>query len=100
MRSSLTKTHPLQKAYVNFLRKLFNVRKTAPLQKCAAWLIESTALSAQMDPEADGQSCRSPAVRGWKVRRMHGARGGAPEGKRNGNYRHGTRTEEMIEVCS
>jgi hypothetical protein len=29
---------------------------------------------------------------------MHGARGGAPEGKRNGNYRHGGRTKEMIEV--
>jgi hypothetical protein len=24
---------------------------------------------------------------------MHGARGGAPEGKRNGNYRHGARTQ-------
>jgi hypothetical protein len=29
---------------------------------------------------------------------MHGARGGAPEGTRNGNYRHGGRTKEMIEV--
>jgi hypothetical protein len=45
-----------------------------------------------------GQPCRSPAVRGWKVCRMHGARGGAPEGKRNGNYRHGGRTKEMIGV--
>ena len=27
---------------------------------------------------------------------MHGARGGAPEGKRNGNYRHGARTKETI----
>jgi hypothetical protein len=25
---------------------------------------------------------------------MHGARGGAPEGKRNGNFRHGGRTKE------
>ena len=25
---------------------------------------------------------------------MHGARGGAPEGERNGNYRHGARTKE------
>jgi hypothetical protein len=24
--------------------------------------------------------------------------GGAPEGKRDGNYRHGGRTKEMIEV--
>jgi hypothetical protein len=25
---------------------------------------------------------------------MHGARGGAPKGKRNGNFRHGGRTKE------
>jgi hypothetical protein len=37
-------------------------------------------------------------VRRWKVCRMHGARDGAPEGKRNGNYRHGGRTKEMIEA--
>ena len=29
---------------------------------------------------------------------FHGARGGAPEGKRNGNYRHSGRTKEIIEV--
>ena len=29
---------------------------------------------------------------------MHGATGGAPTGKRNGNYRHGTRTKEAIEA--
>jgi hypothetical protein len=28
------------------------------------------------------------------VCRMHGARGGAPEGKHNGNYRHGARSKE------
>jgi hypothetical protein len=27
---------------------------------------------------------------------MHGARGGAPKGKRNGNYKHGGRTEVTI----
>jgi hypothetical protein len=27
---------------------------------------------------------------------MHGARGGAPAGKRNGNYKHGGRTKEAI----
>jgi len=40
----------------------------------------------------------TPAVRGWQVCRMHGARGGAPEGKRNGNYRHGARSKETIEI--
>jgi hypothetical protein len=38
--------------------------------------------------------CRSPAVNGWKVCRMHGARGGAPPGKPNGNYRNGYYTQE------
>jgi hypothetical protein len=45
-----------------------------------------------------GERCRAPAVRGWNVCRMHGARGGAPEGKRNGNYRHGARTKEVISL--
>jgi hypothetical protein len=45
-----------------------------------------------------GEPCRAPAVRGWQVCRMHGARGGAPEGKRNGNYRHGARTKEAIKA--
>jgi hypothetical protein len=43
-----------------------------------------------------GESCRAPAVRGYRVCRMHGAGGGAPEGKRNGNFRHGGRTKEAI----
>jgi hypothetical protein len=45
-----------------------------------------------------GQPCRSPAVRGWKVCRMHGARSGAPEGERNGNYHHGARTKATVEL--
>ena len=36
------------------------------------------------------------AVKGWTVCRFHGARGGAPKGKRHGNYRHGLFTEEAI----
>jgi len=43
-----------------------------------------------------GLPCRAPAVRGYRVCRMHGARGGAPKGKANGNYRHGGRTNETI----
>lgn len=40
-----------------------------------------------------GQPCRAPAVA-----RLAGMpeRAGAPEGKRNGNYRHGARTKETI----
>ena len=40
-----------------------------------------------------GQPCGSPAVRGYKVCRMHGAGGGAPSGAKNGNYRHGNETQ-------
>jgi hypothetical protein len=31
---------------------------------------------------------------GWTVCHKHGARGGAPKGERNGNYRHGRHTKE------
>ena len=41
-----------------------------------------------------GLPCKAPAVTGYRVCRMHGARGGAPEGKCNGNYRHGQATNE------
>lgn len=37
--------------------------------------------------------CNAPAVRGWSVCRMHGARGGAPSGPANGRWRHGNRTK-------
>jgi len=43
-----------------------------------------------------GKTCRAPAVRGWRVCRMHGANGGAPRGERNGAYRHGGYTIESI----
>lgn len=36
--------------------------------------------------------CKGPAVKGWNVCRMHGARGGAPSGPANGRWRHGNRT--------
>jgi len=37
-------------------------------------------------------------LNGWTVCRFDGARGGAPEGERNGNYRHGARTKATIEL--
>ncbi len=42
------------------------------------------------------EQCRAPAMRGWNVCRFHGARGGAPKGKRNGAYRHGGYTQEAV----
>jgi hypothetical protein len=43
-----------------------------------------------------GQACKAPAVRGHSVCHKHGAGGGAPEGKRNGNYRHGANTKRLL----
>ena len=43
-----------------------------------------------------GMPCKAPAVRGWSVCRFHGARGGAPTGKKHGNYRHGACTNEVM----
>lgn len=43
-----------------------------------------------------GQPCRAPAVRGWRVCRMHGAGGGAPSGPRNGRFRTGLHTAEAV----
>lgn len=37
--------------------------------------------------------CKAPAVRGWAVCRMHGARGGAPSGPANGRWMHGERSK-------
>ena len=42
------------------------------------------------------QACQAPAVTGWTVCRFHGARGGAPTGKRNGMYRHGDHTKDAV----
>jgi hypothetical protein len=37
--------------------------------------------------------CKGPAVRGWNVCRIHGARGGAPFGPANGRWPNGARTK-------
>jgi hypothetical protein len=56
--------------------------------------------SAHLSPRCTAKSkrskarCKAPAVKGWNVCRMHGARGGAPEGKGNGNYVHGLKTKQ------
>jgi hypothetical protein len=43
------------------------------------------------------QACQAPAVTGWTVCRFHGARGGGPKGARNGQYKDGTHTNEVIQ---
>ena len=44
-----------------------------------------------------GKPCKAPAVRGWSVCRMHGARGGHGLGKAHPAYKHGARTREAEE---
>ncbi|SHM50536.1 hypothetical protein SAMN05444398_11930 [Roseovarius pacificus] len=43
-----------------------------------------------------GLPCRNPAVRGWAVCRMHGARGGAKTGKAHPNWKHGERSQDAV----
>ena len=45
-----------------------------------------------------GERCRAPAVRGWGVCRFHGAGGGGPTGKHNGNYKHELFTAEAVQM--
>ena len=42
--------------------------------------------------------CKAPAVRGWRVCRMHGARGGSKAGIEANAYKHGGRTGTANEI--
>jgi uncharacterized protein YjcR len=55
------------------------------------------ALRCHAKSKRSGKPCRSPAVRGHKVCRMHGAGGGAPRGNRNA-LKHGDFTAESLAV--
>ena len=45
-----------------------------------------------------GKPCRNPAMKNGRCR-MHGGKSpGAPRGERNGNYRHGGRTQQAKAV--
>ena len=48
--------------------------------------------------KSTGKQCQGPAVKGWRVCRVHGARGGAPRGKAHPNYKHGVRSYEGAET--
>jgi hypothetical protein len=43
-----------------------------------------------------GKPCQAPSVRGQRVCRSHGARGGAPMGPTNGAWRHGLHSNEAV----
>jgi len=48
--------------------------------------------------KSTGEACKAPAVRGWRVCRVHGAGGGAPSGKAHPNYKHGLRSRVWTEM--
>ena len=48
--------------------------------------------------KSTARRCQGPAVKGWRVCRLHGARGGAPRGVDHPNYRHGQRTHEKADA--
>ena len=44
-----------------------------------------------------GFPCKNPAVRGWRVCRMHGAGGGQPPGPKHPAWQHGLRSLEWTD---
>jgi hypothetical protein len=46
--------------------------------------------------KSDGGCCRQPAMRGRRVCRLHGGKGGAPTGERHGAFRHGLRAAAHV----
>ena len=59
----------------------------------------STTLPRQIKAVMEPESCTCGA-RGGAYAECTALAVVAPEGKRNGNYRHGARSKEMIELCS
>lgn len=64
----------------------------------ARWLAMHDAPRCSAKSKRTGLTCKSPAVRGWAVCRMHGARGGAKPGKAHPNYQHGERSRESLSL--
>jgi hypothetical protein len=69
-----------------------NLRVPSPRQR----LLDAPRCTAKA--KGTGQRCLGPAVKGWNVCRVHGARGGAPRGPSHPNYRHGGRTRAADET--
>ena len=53
------------------------------------------ALRCRATSKRSGKPCRSPAVQGYNVCRMHGVGGGAPKGNRNA-WKHGEYAAETL----
>ena len=66
--------------------EIFNEGNNAPLLLEAR---HAPGLALQGASKRTGKPYQSPAVNGWAVCRMHGARGGARKGEANGTYKTG-----------
>ena len=67
-------------------------------------MAENDAYPMQQAPRCTAHSkrtglpCKAPAVRGWNVCRMHGARGGAKPGAAHPGYKHGLRSQQARQL--
>ena len=52
------------------------------------------ALRCHAKAKSTGERCKCPAVQGWRVCRLHGARGGHEAGPGHPKWRHGGRSRE------
>lgn len=66
--------------------------------KALAVLRMKNALRCHAKAKSTGERCRCPAVRGWSVCYVHGARGGAPVGELHGNWKHGLRSRVVRDI--
>lgn len=48
--------------------------------------------------KSTGERCKCPAVNGWAVCRVHGARGGHKAGPSHPTWKHGGRSRETVEL--
>jgi len=48
--------------------------------------------------KSTGERCKCPAVSGWRVCRVHGARGGHAAGPGHPQWKHGGRSQQIIEL--
>lgn len=62
------------------------MRKAQAAPRCAA------------TSKRSGQRCNGPAVKGWRVCRMHGAGRGHAAGEGHPSWRHGIRSQAWIET--
>jgi hypothetical protein len=69
-----------------------------PVPITSAHPFRSAAPRCTAHSKRSGQPCKAPAVRGWRVCRMHGAGGGHEAGDANPAHRHGLRTREWVEI--